>query len=91
MTSPPTRYRSIGKGFYGSVWTYDSNPSHAIKREDSGPGHSLSKDFTMHTRILTAFSQHPPTSLLSIPACHALIPSPTQPGGPLISERIPAM
>ena len=49
-----SKFRRIGAGFCGSVWApQDStDPSFALKREDGGPGRSLSKDFEMHKRVL---------------------------------------
>ncbi|KAF2648151.1 hypothetical protein K491DRAFT_708864 [Lophiostoma macrostomum CBS 122681] len=99
-------YRSIGKGFCGSVWTLEGNQIDAgtvIKREDGGPGRSITNDYNMHLRVLESMLQHPPSTPLAIPQCYELI-QPTDawwelrlhqlPPGysacrALISERIP--
>lgn len=98
-----TLYRSIGKGFCGSVWAPEDT-STAIKREDGGPGRSVTNDYNMHLLVLQSASQHlSPSSTLTVPQCHALV-QPTDvwwqdhlhrfPAGysacrALISERIP--
>jgi hypothetical protein len=72
------QYRCIGKGFCGSVWTFecshntDERPI-AIKREDGGPGRSISNDYNMHLRVLQSAFQYSPSTPLSIPQCHELI------------------
>ncbi|KAJ4371199.1 hypothetical protein N0V83_004415 [Neocucurbitaria cava] len=69
-------YRCIGKGFCGSVWALEGNPGHActaIKREDGGPGRSITNDYINHLRVLQAALQHPPATPLSVPQCHELI------------------
>ncbi|KAL1797141.1 hypothetical protein ACET3X_003747 [Alternaria dauci] len=108
MPQSNAQYRCIGKGFCGSVWTLETPQNQddrriAIKREDGGPGRSVTNDYNMHLRILHSASQQPPSMPLSIPSCHNLIqPDDTWwlsnlhhfPSGytacrALISERIP--
>ncbi|CAA9960342.1 DUF3669 domain containing protein [Pyrenophora teres f. maculata] len=102
------KYRCIGKGFCGSIWTVESsqdkdNQQTAIKREDGGPGRSVTNDYKIHSQILRSELQQLPSVPLSIPQCHKLV----QPDDPwwnsslqqfppgysacraLISERIP--
>lgn len=72
----PEDYRCIGKGFCGSVWALEGNPGHActaIKREDGGPGRSITNDYNNHLRVLQAALQHPPATPLSVPQCRELI------------------
>ncbi|KAF2184860.1 hypothetical protein K469DRAFT_708630 [Zopfia rhizophila CBS 207.26] len=106
MLKPNVQYRCIGKGFCGSIWTLEGSQDDvctAIKREDGGPGRSVTNDYNMHLRVLQSALQHPPSIPLSIPQCHELI-QPTDawwqlrlhqfPAGysacrALISERIP--
>ncbi|CAI6293413.1 unnamed protein product [Periconia digitata] len=103
MSNSNTRYRCIGKGFCGSVWTREDD-STAIKREDGGPGRSVTNDYNMHLRILHSALGCPlPSTPLAIPQCHALIQSadawwqprlPQFPDGysacrALVTERIP--
>ncbi|KAF2446590.1 hypothetical protein P171DRAFT_462832 [Karstenula rhodostoma CBS 690.94] len=96
-------YRSIGKGFCGSVWALEY-ASTAIKREDGGPGRSVTNDYSMHLLVLQNASHYlSPSTPLAIPQCHALV-QPTDawwqdrlhqfPAGcsacrAIISERIP--
>jgi hypothetical protein len=78
-------FHQIGIGFCGSVWSpaQDPNKTSAFKREDGGPGRSLSNDFTMHKRAIeglrrladlnstnSSASLAPPAQ---IPYCHRLI------------------
>ncbi|KAJ5056937.1 zinc finger protein-domain-containing protein, partial [Bipolaris maydis] len=68
------RYRCIGKGFCGSVWTLESTtPQTAIKREDGGPGRSVTNDYNMHVKVVESAQQHAPSTPLCIPQCHRLI------------------
>ncbi|KZM28546.1 hypothetical protein ST47_g309 [Ascochyta rabiei] len=70
------QYRCIGKGFCGSVWTLENSEDDehtAIKREDSEPDRSLTKDYNMHVQDLQSRPQHPPTQPLSILRCHTLL------------------
>ncbi|KAH8725811.1 zinc finger protein-domain-containing protein [Phaeosphaeriaceae sp. PMI808] len=106
MLHSNVQYCCIGKGFCGSIWTLEGSQDDvctAIKREDGGPGRSVTNDYNMHLRVLQSTLQHPPSMPLSIPQCHELI-QPTDtwwqlhlhqfPAGysacrALISERIP--
>jgi hypothetical protein len=111
MLHSSVQYRCIGKGFCGSIWTLGSssqdkdNQQTAIKREDGGPGRSVTNDYNMHFLILESALQHPSSTPLSIPQCHELI-QPTDtwwnsclhqfPPGysacrALVSERIPKL
>lgn len=102
MSDAFPQYRCIGKGFCGTVWTTDNED--AIKREDGGPGRSLTNDYAMHLRIIQGFIQYPPSTSVTIPQCRALIEPineawwssqlPRFPEGfeacrALVSERIP--
>ena len=105
--NPNMQYRCIGRGFCGSIWalegSQDDECNTAIKREDGGPGRSVTNDYNMHLRILQSALYHSPSMPLSIPQCYELI-QPTDawwqlhlhqfPAGysacrALISERIP--
>jgi len=106
MSNTNIEYRCIGRGFCGSIWTLEGSQDDActaIKREDGGPGRSVTNDYNMHLRVLQSALQHPLSMPLSIPQCHELI-QPTDawwqlrlhqfPAGysacrALISERIP--
>lgn len=106
MPNSNAKYRCIGKGFCGSVWTLEGSQDDAytaIKREDGGPGRSVTNDYDMHLRVVQSALQHPPSMPLSIPQCRELI-QPTDawwqarlqhfPAGysacrALITERIP--
>ncbi|KAF2770347.1 hypothetical protein EJ03DRAFT_360717 [Teratosphaeria nubilosa] len=64
---------TIGKGFCGSVWAADrAGPASAMKREDGGPGRSVTKDSEMHKRIESSLStlqrSHNLATHLNIPA-----------------------
>ena len=102
------QYRCIGRGFCGSVWTPGNAQNNddeqvAIKREDGGPGRSVTNDYNMHLRVLQSATQQPPLMPLSIPYCHNLVqtddawwlsnlhqfPSGYTACRALISERIP--
>ncbi|WEW59682.1 hypothetical protein PRK78_005161 [Emydomyces testavorans] len=52
------KFRRIGAGFCGTVWTSPCEESvhfgRAFKREDGGPGRSLLNDFRMHQSVLEA-------------------------------------
>lgn len=106
MDSHLDKYRCIGRGFCGSVWSSNPNGHEAIKREDGGPNRSVSNDFTMHKRVLAALDRYKTTSPLSISACYTLIqpdntawwndhsakfPDTYSACRSLITERIPAM
>ncbi|EUC37020.1 hypothetical protein COCCADRAFT_86668 [Bipolaris zeicola 26-R-13] len=75
MQQTNARYRCIGKGFCGSVWTLeDSTRQTAIKREDGGPGRSVTNDYNMHVKVVESTQQHQPLSTpLCIPQCQRLI------------------
>ena len=80
-----SKFRRIGAGFCGSVWAPQGNddPSFALKREDGGPGRSLSNDFEMHKRVLQGLvrlasldsrdAQEPFPLHINIPQCQMLI------------------
>jgi len=103
MSNTNNSYRCIGKGFCGSVWAAEDGTNHAIKREDGGPGRSVTNDYNMHLQIIRSANQHRPSMLLAIPQCQSLIYSNNMwwvenlhrfPAGftecrALISERIP--
>ena len=98
-------FRRIGQGFCGTVWAAPtgSGDTHAIKREDGGPGRSLHNDYKMHLTVLKSLSGSLPRLL--VPACHGYVSCHTQkwwderlskfpkefqvPCNALISERIP--
>ncbi|KAH6644552.1 zinc finger protein-domain-containing protein [Boeremia exigua] len=102
MSDTALQYRCIGKGFCGTVWALeDSDEAHAVKREDGGPGRSVTKDYNMHLRVVQIAAQYHIST--SVPQCHQLV-EPTDvwwhshlhqfPAGlsacrALISERIP--
>jgi hypothetical protein len=73
-------FRRIGAGFCGSVWATPDDV-HAFKREDGGPGRSLSNDFQMHKRILESLDQlvgvkktaSAPSFRIQVPRCYRLI------------------
>ncbi|KAF1978246.1 hypothetical protein BU23DRAFT_550300 [Bimuria novae-zelandiae CBS 107.79] len=66
-------YRCIGKGFCGSVWALE-DASTAIKREDGGPGRSVTNDYNMHILVLQSASRHlSPSSPVRIQQCYALV------------------
>jgi hypothetical protein len=78
MEQSNIRYRCIGKGFCGSVWSLEdihnkSDRKIAIKREDGGPGRSVTNDYNMQLQVLRSALQHPPSMPLQIPHCHELI------------------
>jgi hypothetical protein len=78
MEQPNVRYRCIGKGFCGSVWSrensHDGNDQKiAIKREDGGPGRSVTNDYNMQVQVLRSALRDPPSMPLSIPQSHQLI------------------
>ncbi|KAK5029531.1 hypothetical protein LTS07_005993 [Exophiala sideris] len=45
------KFRRIGAGFCGSVWSREGSRT-ALKREDGGPGRSLVNDYNMHRLVL---------------------------------------
>jgi hypothetical protein len=73
MSQSSAQYRCIGKGFCGSIWTPEGSQSTVIKREDGGPGRSVTNDYKMHLQLLQSALQHPTSTPLSIPQCHKLI------------------
>ena len=53
--SAGTKYRRIGQGHCGSVWTAEGEEGTMVmKREDGGEGRSLLNDFNMHSLVLRA-------------------------------------
>ena len=71
-------YRRIGQGFCGTVWAgaATSTCTHAMKREDGGPGRSLYSDYVMHQRVLESLSATISTAY--VPDCYQYIPSTNQ-------------
>ncbi|KAJ9202460.1 hypothetical protein DTO164E3_1049 [Paecilomyces variotii] len=51
-----SKFRRIGAGFCGTVWA-EPDDSSAFKREDGGPGRSLTNDFEMHKRVIQSLEQ----------------------------------
>lgn len=103
MSSTTKRFRCIGRDFCGSVWALETSGT-AIKREDGGPGRSLTNDYIMHLLVqCEALTYQQPSTPLSVPQCHELIEAadpwwktclPQFPAGysacrALVSERIP--
>lgn len=102
-----TKFRRIGAGFCGTVWTppFDGSPyfGYAFKREDGGPGRSLLNDSVMHQRVLSAFESMPVQ--IHIPRFEEFItpddawwkynldsfPSGYSPCSTIMSERIPSI
>ncbi|KAH7083901.1 zinc finger protein-domain-containing protein [Paraphoma chrysanthemicola] len=87
MSNLNTKYRCIGTGFCGSVWTLENHKDDslvAIKREDGGPDRSITNDYEMHLCILKSAQANPPSAALSIPQCHQLI----QPSDPWWDSRL---
>jgi hypothetical protein len=80
-------YHCIGKGFCGSIWALDgeSDAATVIKREDGGPGRSVTNDYNMHLRVLESALEHPASTPFSIPQCHALM----QPADPWWQQHLP--
>ena len=68
-------YRCIGKGFCGSVWIAEEDSTSVVKREDGGPGRSITNDYNMHLKISQSIEQHLITMPLAIPQCDQLIQS----------------
>lgn len=71
-------FRSIGKGFCGSVWAVDrEGQAIAMKREDGGPGRTVVQDSTMHIRIEGSLKKAQDTMSLAtrvnIPKHHRLV------------------
>ena len=74
-------FRRIGVGFCGSVWSSNDSQSHAMKREDGGPGRSLLNDYNVHQKLQRAvFESQSSNRELSVslprvclPACHEFI------------------
>jgi hypothetical protein len=78
MKQPNVRYHCIGKGFCGSVWSlegsHDGNDQNiAIKREDGGPGRSVTNDYNMQLQVLHSALRDPPFMPFSIPQSHQMI------------------
>jgi hypothetical protein len=78
MEQPNIRYRCIGKGFCGSVWSLEDSHDKddrkvAIKREDGGPGRSVTNDYNMQLQVLRSALHDPPSTPLSIPQSYQLI------------------
>ena len=72
-------FRRIGAGFCGSVWASDN--SHAMKREDGGPGRSLLNDYNMHQNIMQTLLESQSATIqprVSLPTCHQLVRSDDQ-------------
>ncbi len=70
------QYRCIGRGFCGSIWSLEvslNGVCTAVKREDGGPGRSITNDYDMHLQLLQAALQYPLSTPLSIPQCFELI------------------
>ncbi|KAH7067344.1 zinc finger protein-domain-containing protein [Paraphoma chrysanthemicola] len=87
MSNFDNKYHCIGKGFCGSVWTLENDQDEslvAIKREDGGPGCSITNDYEMHLRVLKSAQANPPSVALSITQCHQLI----QPSDPWLDSRL---
>ncbi|EXF86586.1 hypothetical protein CFIO01_06848 [Colletotrichum fioriniae PJ7] len=58
---------TIGKGFCGSVWSAPTS-NLAIKREDGGPGRSITHEHTMHRHIIQSLDTYSTSRLrLNIP------------------------
>lgn len=107
MSSTVTKFRCIGKGFCGSVWTLEGDQTGtAIKREDGGPSPSVTNDYNMHLSVQRGALEYLQSSTpLSIPQCHQLVEAADPwweirlsqfPAGysacrALVSERIPAV
>lgn len=75
----PIKFRRIGAGFCDSVWAAPEDTS-ALKREDGGPGISLTNDFEMHKQVLKSLDQQLGRTgrtiasiPIQIPRCHQLI------------------
>ncbi|KAK8040190.1 hypothetical protein PG993_008601 [Apiospora rasikravindrae] len=75
-------YRRIGQGFCGSVWSCPESPSTstdpvraiAIKREDGGPGRSLSNDYSVHWQVLDVIKKCPKELCeFTVPHCHTFV------------------
>ncbi|KAL6709599.1 hypothetical protein ACN47E_001534 [Coniothyrium glycines] len=80
MASEEMQYRCIGRGFCGSVCSLEDSQNTAltaVKREDGGPGRSVTNDYEMHLRSLQSLSQyqHQISTPLSIPQCYQLVES----------------
>ncbi|KAJ3529531.1 hypothetical protein NM208_g9715 [Fusarium decemcellulare] len=80
MTTKTTseRLERIGMGFCGSVWA-DMDSSNAdtascMKREDGGPGRSLTNEYRIHKLVNQAVSLYPQhATSFSIPVCHGFL------------------
>ena len=69
-------FRRIGAGCCGSVWASDD--SHAMKREDGGPGRSLLNDYNMHQKIMQTLLESQTATIqprISLPICHQFVGS----------------
>ncbi|KAL7923827.1 zinc finger domain-containing protein [Trichoderma austrokoningii] len=67
------RLERIGQGFCGSVWgelEEDGRPSSgrqiAMKREDGGPGRSITNEYRIHTRLLECLKSLDDSQILAI-------------------------
>ena len=106
MPNSNEKYHCIGKGFCGSIWTLEDSQDdvRVIKREDGGPGRSVTNDYNKHCEVFESAIRYPPLVPLLIPQCHELIqanddywwqlrlhkfPSGYSTCRVLISERIP--
>jgi hypothetical protein len=105
MLNSDNSYHCIGKGLCGSIWTTtDDKSTRVIKREDGGPGRSITNDYDMHLRTIQSMNRHPSSLPLAIPQCHSLnqpsdfswwdehlhrFPSGFERCRALVSERIP--
>ncbi|KAK1634122.1 hypothetical protein BDP81DRAFT_433714 [Colletotrichum phormii] len=96
---------AIGNGFCGSVWSAPTSTL-AIKREDGGPGRSITNEYTMHRHIIQSLDMDNTSRLrLNVPHCEGFLNHnatawdqmlPRFPTGytgcnPLISEKIPPL
>ncbi|KAI9781622.1 MAG: hypothetical protein M1839_005839 [Geoglossum umbratile] len=61
--------RRIGAGCCGTVWAPTQRDRFVFKREDGGPGRSLSNDFEMHQRVLESLHQFARSSATDLSLC----------------------
>ena len=68
-------FRRIGQGFCGTVWAdaTGSTGTHAMKREDGGPGRSLYNDYVMHQAVFQSLCSS--LSKAYVPVCHQYVSS----------------
>ncbi len=71
----PEMFRRIGQGFCGTVWAdaTGSTSTHALKREDKGPGRSLHNDYLMHQMAFQSLSASSSTAY--VPSCYKYVSS----------------